>query len=81
MNSIAHILRVERKEIAYISWTLESYDGAALVRTLDPREARIEVLIPPGCEDLVLRLLRSLSEEEGLRIEFAAETCHNNASC
>ncbi|MBN2125088.1 MAG: DUF4911 domain-containing protein [Deltaproteobacteria bacterium] len=77
MNSAACILRVDRREIVYISWILESYDGAALVRTLDPRQALIEVLIAPGCESLVSGILQSLIEKEALGIEFASEMCHN----
>ncbi|MFH1242374.1 MAG: hypothetical protein V1689_08435 [Pseudomonadota bacterium] len=43
----------------------------AIVKTLDPHTAYIEVRIAPGCEDYVLELMDSLSREEGLRIEKA----------
>lgn len=60
---------MERRDINYLRSTIESYDGMAVVKTLDPHNAYIEVRISPGCEALVLELMNSLSSEEGLRIE------------
>jgi len=69
MNTTRRAYRVDRKEIHYIRSTLESYDGMALVRTLDPRAALLEVLIPPGCEGPALELVRSLERDEGVRMD------------
>jgi hypothetical protein len=60
---------VNRDEIGYIRFTLESYDGMALVTTLDPHVASIEVFISPGCEETVSDLVASLQHEEGLYIQ------------
>jgi len=57
-------LKVERRDINYLRVTLESYDGMVVVRTVDPREAVIELQISPGCESLVFELLRDLTENE-----------------
>lgn len=46
--------------------TLESYDGAAVVSTVDPYEALIEIQVPPGCERLVFEVLEHLSTEEDI---------------
>jgi hypothetical protein len=62
---------VDRRDINYLRWTIESYDGMAVVRTLDPHKALIEIMISPGCEELVLELLDSLREQEGLNIQNA----------
>jgi hypothetical protein len=62
---------VERRDINYLRSIIESYDGMAIVKTLDPHTAYIEVRIAPGCEDYILELMDSLSREEGLRIEKA----------
>jgi len=59
---------VDREEINYLRITLESYDGMAVVRTVDPHKAKIEIMISPGCEDLVYNLLESLRKNEGLNI-------------
>jgi tRNA-2-methylthio-N6-dimethylallyladenosine synthase len=68
MNTTSRAYRVDRREIHYIRSTIESYDGMALVRTLDPGEAVLEVLTAPGCEELVSELVRRLEREEGLRM-------------
>ncbi len=61
------VLKVEKKNIDYIRNTLESYDGMALVRTIDPSEALIEVYIAPKCEVFVKELIESL-RKEGLNL-------------
>ena len=63
------VFHVDRKEISYLRFTLESYDGMAVVTTSDPYTALIEVSIAPGCEEIVFKLLNSLKSEEGLKIE------------
>ncbi|OEU67489.1 MAG: hypothetical protein BA863_03475 [Desulfovibrio sp. S3730MH75] len=67
MKTIKRVFRVDRREIKYLRWTIESYDGMAVVSTLDPHEAYIEIMISPGCEEMVSELLDSL-REEGLDI-------------
>ena len=68
------LFRVDRREINYLRTTLESYDGMAVVRTVDPHQARIEVTISPGCEALVFQLLHSLRDREGLNIQEVVDT-------
>lgn len=68
-TTISHVFRVERHEINYLRVTIESYDGMALVRTLDPEEARIELLVAPGCEATLFTLIESLKTEEGILLE------------
>ena len=60
--------KVDRREIHYLRFTLESYDGMALVSTIDPHLALIEVSMAPGCETLVLELMDALRNDEGLNI-------------
>lgn len=71
METISWILHVKRSEINYLRVTIESYDGMALVRTVDPYTAQIELLIAPGCEELVSDLLKNLREDEKIRIHEA----------
>lgn len=66
------MFRVHREDIHYLRTTIESYDGMAVVRTVDPKETTIELLIAPGCEDLVLNLLCALKDREGIRLEAVA---------
>ena len=69
VKTIKHVFRVERREINYLRVTIESYDGMALVRTVDPEEATIELLDSPGCEAILLSLIESLRTEEGILLE------------
>jgi len=69
MQCERRLFRVNREEIGYLRFTLESYDGMAVVATRDPFAALIEISIAPGYKATVLELLASLAEEEGLNIE------------
>ena len=60
---------VERKDIHYLRTTIESYDGMAVLRTVDPQVALIELFISPGCTGQVSELLESLIEHEGIMID------------
>lgn len=70
------VFRVDRRDIAYFRFTLESYAGMAMVTTLDPGPALVAVLIAPGCEDTVLEVVEALRQEEGLAID-AEKEIHN----
>jgi hypothetical protein len=68
LNSTKQIFKVDRREIHFLRFTLESYDGMALVSTIDPYVALIKVSMAPGCETLVLELIDALRKDEGLSI-------------
>ena len=63
VQTIKRVFRVNSRDISYLRWTIESYDGMAVVRTIDPYAAFIEIMISPGCEDQVLELVDSLRQE------------------
>jgi hypothetical protein len=60
------LVRVKPEDIAYLRSTLESYDGMAVVSTVDPITAVIELAVPPGCDRIVLEILESLARSEGM---------------
>ena len=64
---------VDRKEISYLRWIIESYDGMAFLKTIDPHKAIIELEISPGCERLVFELLDHLRMHENIRITPAGQ--------
>ena len=69
MNSIIKRYKVERKDIAYLRYTIESYDGAAVVVTEDPAIAIIRLMISPLCENIVDELISSFVQDESLNIQ------------
>ena len=69
METTRWMFRVYRKDIHYLRTTIEAYDGMAVVTTVDPTQATIELLIAPGCEDLISGLLTALREKEKIPLE------------
>ena len=69
METIRQYFQVDRREINYLRIVIESYDGMAVVRTVDPHAALIELQISPGCLSHVTELLDSLREGERIRLE------------
>jgi hypothetical protein len=65
---------VSRRDIHYLRTTVEGYDGMAVVRTVDPAGAVIELQIAPGCEQLVSSLIASLRDREGIALEPVAQS-------
>ena len=68
MDTQSRFLRLRRKDIAYFKFIMESYEGMAVVRTVDPREAVVELMVAPGWEKDVDEVL------EGLRKEITIES-------
>lgn len=68
METIKRFFQIERREINYFSWIIESYDGMAIVKTIDPHRAIVELRISPGCESLIFELLDSLNKNEGIKL-------------
>jgi hypothetical protein len=71
MDTHSRYFRVNRKDIAYLKFIIESYEGMAVVRTKDPQEAIVELMVAPGWEKDVDEVL------EGLRKEMPIENISN----
>jgi hypothetical protein len=56
-------LRLERKDIAYVKFILEGYEGIALATTIDNVESIIQLTIVPDFESDVEMLLTALKKE------------------
>jgi hypothetical protein len=65
--------RLRRNDIAYFKFIIESYEGMAVVRTKDPGEAIVELMVAPGWEKDVEEVL------EGLRREISIEALPSNS--
>jgi len=63
MDTHSIYFRLRRKDIAYFKFIIESYEGMAVVRTKDPREAVVELMIAPGWEQEVKEVLEALRRE------------------
>lgn len=68
MDTQSRYFRVHRKDIAYFKFIVESHEGMAVMRTKDPCEAIVELMIAPGWEKDVEEVL------DGLRKEICIES-------
>jgi hypothetical protein len=60
-------LHVPRREIAYVKFVIESYEGVAVTRTLDRDAAVVVVLVAPDFLDDARRIVRALEAEGACR--------------
>ena len=63
METIKQVYRVDRKEISFLRFLFEGYDGIAVIKTIDPQKGVILFYIAPGCEDVVEKILNDLKQE------------------
>jgi hypothetical protein len=63
MDTQSKYFRIHRKDIAYFKFIIESYEGVAIVRTKDPHEAIVELMVAPGWEEDLKMVLGGLQEE------------------
>jgi hypothetical protein len=55
--------RVDRREIAFLKFIFEAYDGIATLTTVDSDQGVIKLFIAPGCENDVEVILRDLKTD------------------
>ncbi len=63
--TIRHVI-VDPSEIHFLSFTIQAYEGIAMVTTLDSRLGLVKISIAPGCEADVAGVLEA--EKERLRL-------------
>jgi hypothetical protein len=59
-ETIRRYYRVDRREIAFLRFVFEAYEGLAIIETLNPESGDIVFYIAPGCEFDVDMILRDL---------------------
>ena len=55
--------RVDRRQIAFIKFIFEAYDGVATLTTMDPTKGIVALHIAPHCMAQVAEILRNLKKE------------------
>ena len=73
LKTIKKYLRVDRKQIHFIRFILEGYDGIATLTTVDPQTGVVCLNIPPGCEDEVETVLQEIKTDVLITREDAAQ--------
>ena len=62
-DSIQWQVEVDKKDIAYIVSIFEGYDHLAVVRTIDPAQGLIELMISPDFLEDTRKLTEALAKE------------------
>ena len=57
------MLNVDKKDIIYLNSIIDSYDGIAIMRTIDKNLGNVVVFTTENFENLVIQLLNSLKQE------------------
>ena len=68
MNTIQLYFRVNPKDMAFVKFIVESYEGLAVLRTLDPREGIMEWMISPDLVEQAQELIDALRKEISILI-------------
>ncbi|MGD8343322.1 MAG: DUF4911 domain-containing protein [Desulfobacterales bacterium] len=71
MQTKQQYYRVDRREIAFIKFIFEAYDGIAALRTIDPQKGIVLFYIAPGCEQQFEDILQDLSKQIRIRPQRA----------
>ncbi len=54
---------MDRREIFFLKFILEAYDGIATLTTVDAHQGIVLLRIAPGCEDEVETVLQDLKKD------------------
>lgn len=68
LRTASRLYLVPSRAIGYLRYTVESYDGIAVVSTVEPKQGLVRVHVAPGCEDILDGLMAHLMEQEGISI-------------
>jgi hypothetical protein len=63
MDSLPFRVKTEKRHIAYVNFLFEAYDGIGVVRTADPEDGVLEILVAPDYEDDFRRIAKAIGEE------------------
>ena len=63
MDTVRLLLQVPRRNIVRLCSIIEGYEGMAILRTIDPTQGLLELLIAPAFHATALCLLHTLGQE------------------
>jgi hypothetical protein len=63
LETIKKYYRVDRREISFLKFIFEAYDGIAVITTIDSKQGVVVLHIPPGCEEDVEMILQDLRND------------------
>ena len=73
MDTITYRAVINKAHIGYLNSIIESYEGVAVVRTMDAPAGIVELWISPPFEDLVNSIIHDIADEIDLQSYYKAE--------
>jgi hypothetical protein len=62
MDTLSLFIQIPPEEIAFLSFILESYEGVAIARTIDPHKGLMELMVAPDYQEEMREILQDLSQ-------------------
>ena len=63
LETLKKFLRIDRREICFLKFILEAYDGIATITTINAHQGIVLLRIAPGCEGDVEAVLQDLKKD------------------
>ncbi len=63
LETVKKYYRIDRREICFLKFILEGYEGLALLSTCNSEEGIVVLKVPPGCEAEANCLMQALQKE------------------
>lgn len=63
METVKKTLRIDRRQICFLKFILEAYEGIATMTTVDAHRGIVLLRIAPGCEGEVEAVLQDLGKD------------------
>jgi hypothetical protein len=63
MDTISLLIQIPPEEIAFLSFVLESYEGVAIARTVDPHKGLVELMVSPDYQEEIREILKDLARQ------------------
>lgn len=63
LETIKKYYRIDRREIGFLKFIIEAYDGLAALSTIDPEAGIVVFYIAPGCEADVEMILTEFKKD------------------
>lgn len=73
MDTITYRAVIDKTHIGFLNSIIDSYEGIAVVRTMDAPAGIIELWISPPFENVVNRVMSDIAEEIGLQSYYKAQ--------
>ena len=63
VETVKKIYRIDRREISFLRFIFEAYEGLAVITTLNAEEGTVQLSIAPECVDEVDLILNDLKKD------------------